>query len=210
MKKRMLAVMLPVAAFVALAGTGFGVWVFNATSNYSTHAGYSVTNAYSVGSISLAKGTKAGDDTITLDQNNPDFQLKYVTTSNVTEALGGSSAAGESQGAWKDNTTSDTFKVTANYKFEVVLGGGLDNYIAIKSINRETINSNAVISGTAFDVTYSFVTKDSVLTETYDIEFEWNSDKNPATIEAYTTMVGAVKTGTITLTATLNSAAYEA
>jgi len=205
----MLAVMLPVAAFVALAGTGFGVWVFNATSNGSTtHAGYSVTNAYSVGSISLAKGTNAGDDTITLDQNNPDFQLKYVTTSKVTEALGGSSAAGESQGAWGVNTTSDTFKVKANYKFEVVLGGGLDNYIAIKSINRET--SNAVTSGTAFDVTYSSVTKDSVLTETYDIEFDWKSDNKPATIDAYIKMVNAVKTGTITLTATLNSAVYEA
>ncbi len=204
----MLAVMLPVAAFVALAGTGFGVWVFNATSNSSTHAGYSVTNAYSVGSISLAKGNTAGDDTITLDQNNPDFQLKYVTTSNVTEALGGSSAAGESQGAWEGNTTSDTFKVTANYKFEVVLGGGLDNYIAIKSINRET--SNTVTSGTAFDVTYSSVTKDSVLTETYDIEFDWKSGQKPATIGTYITMVNAVKTGTITLTATLNSAVYEA
>ena len=200
----MLAVMLPVAAFVALAGTGFGVWVFNSTTEAKTSADFTVTNAYSVGAISIT----ADDNSITLDQNNPDFQLKYVTTSNVTEALGGSSAAGESQGAWKDNTTSDTFKVKANYKFEVVLGGGLENYIAIKSINRET--SNAVTSGTAFDVTYSSVTKDSDLTETYDIEFKWNSDKKPATIGAYTTMVDAVKTGTITLTATLNSAAYEA
>jgi hypothetical protein len=208
MKKRMLAVMLPVAAFVALAGTGFGVWVFNETSNVSTHAGYSVTNAYSVGAIILAKGTAAGDDTITLDQNNPDFQLKYVTTSGVTEALGGSSAAGESQGDWTANAASDTFKVKANYKFEVVLGGGLEKYIAIKSIDRET--NNAVTSGSAFDVTYASVTKNSVLTETYNIEFEWKPDMKPTTIAAYNTMVGDVDTGTITLTATLNSAVYEA
>ncbi len=206
MKKNLLAVVLPVAAFVALAGTGFGAWIFSTASSEADVNSYSVTNAYTVGAIDLAKT----DDTIVLDQTNPDFAIAYKTDIKVEEAVGGTHGSNDDASAYKDWVDNAAAKanITATYNFGVALGGNLETYLEVKSITRTT--DNTVTNGADFTVDYANVGHNDVKTENYAIAFDWKTSAKPETMEAYKAMVTAVKTGTITLTAKLVKVAFTA
>jgi len=199
MKKRMLAVMLPVAAFVALAGTGFGVWVFNTASSASQVASYNVTNAISVGAISIT----ADDNSITLDQKNSDLQLKYSTKVTASEVVGGGRTGGTAYSDWANNSAA-TADIDVTYNFKVELNEKMSTYL-----NNATITSTASsYKAGDFVQKYTSVANNTVETETYTINFTWKAQPN--TLAAYNKMLTDLKTGTITITAAVVTAALAA
>jgi len=213
MKKRMLAVMLPVAAFVALAGTGFGVWVFNTTTAASKDASYNVANAVSVGALTLAP-TNTGDDKIVLDgdTSKEDLTLSYNTTITASEVVGGGKTGGDTYSNWADNDASTT-DIDVKYNFKVELKGGLNDYLtaAVACSTNKDFSAN----GTDYVKKYASVKASDKKTETYTITLAWKttgSNVKPTTLDAYNTMLGAMKavdTG-IYITASVVSAALAA
>jgi hypothetical protein len=213
MKKRMLAVMLPVAAFVALAGTGFGVWVFNTTTAASKDASYNVANAVSVGALTLAP-TTTGDDKIVLDgdTSKEDLTLSYNTTITASEVVGGGKTGGDAYAAWGNNDAS-TNDIDVTYNFKVELKGGLNDYLTATVAC--TTNSNFATSGTNYVEKYAGLKASDVKTETYTITLAWKttgSNVKPTTLDAYNTMLEAMEAeGTgIYITASVVDAALAA
>ena len=195
----MLAVMLPVAAFVALAGTGFGVWVFNTASTASQVASYNVTNAISVGAISIT----ADDNSITLDQKNSDLQLKYSTKVTASEVVGGGRTGGTAYADWANNSAV-TADINVTYNFKVELNDKMSKYLNDAAI---TSTASSYKAGN-FVQKYTSVANDTTESETYTIDFTWKAQ--PTTLAEYNTMLTDLNTGTITVTAAVVTAALAA
>ena len=184
MKKRMLAVMLPVAAFVALAGTGFGVWVFNTTTAASTSADFTVANAVSVDGLKLT----AKDNKIVIDktgESDSDLALEYTLGATI-DIEKGAVGTYTSAYAYTDNKTASSLSV--KYNFTVTLAGGMETYFDASVATPEGLT----LEGGTYNVTY---TADVVESKDFAITLAWKTDKEPATLAEYTTMNADLKDG---------------
>jgi hypothetical protein len=197
MKKRMLAVMLPVAAFVALAGTGFGVWVFNETTAASAGANYTVTDAVAMNGLTL----ELTDKDLVLDQNSSDLQIAGTIGAKIDMEHGGvGTAQSELTNKWSDSTGSQT--LTA--KYNVAIDNGLSTYIAVKDV--KVADAVAQTTGFSFPQTW---TADATDSKAIVVNFEWTAAK-PGNMKAYTDMIAAIKTKAITVTVSVSDVAFVA
>ena len=194
MKKRMLAVMLPVAAFVALAGTGFGVWVFNNTNSASASADYTVTDAVAMDGLTL----DLTDKSLTLDQNAFDLQIAGTIGAKIDIAHGGvGTATAATTNTWEDSTKTAT--LTANYN--VAVTNGLSTYITVKNVKVGT--AEAQTTGFKFSQSWTATTNDS---KALVINFDWAS--KPSTIDEYKAMVTAIQNKAITVTVSVSDVSF--
>jgi hypothetical protein len=211
MKKRMLAVMLPVAAFVALAGTGFGVWVFNTNSTATAYGDFEVTDAVSMDKMIL----DLTDKKITLDQdttnNMSDFAIGGkigVTTIDTSKGMVGSANA---SGTYTyTGTGTDMSSLKANYNVTVTVGGGLATYIDVATIKVGTAEAVAAVSGAKKTFAQTFALTDTSDKKDLAITFKWNDGEKPQTMDAYKKMVTALADGTITVAGEVSDVAFVA
>ena len=198
MKKRMLAVMLPVAAFVALAGTGFGVWVFNNTNAASAGANYTVTDAVAMDGLTL----NLTDKSLTLDQNSSDdLQIAGTIGANIDiEAGGVGTATAATTNEWAGATVGETLR--ANYKVEVA--NGLSTYITVKDV---TVGSVKQTTGFSFAQSWTEDTLND--SKSITVNFAWTSSK-PTTMKGYTDMITAIKGKAITVTVSVSDVTFAA
>jgi len=185
MKKRMLAVMLPVAAFVALAGTGFGVWVFNNTTAASTSADFTVANAVSVDGLTLT----AKDNKIVIDKTGEpdcDLALEYTLGATIDIEKGAVGTYTAPDYAYTDNKTASSLSV--KYNFTVTLTGGMETYFDVSVATPEGLT----LEGGTYNVTY---TANVVESKDFAITLAWKTGKEPTTLTEYTTMNADLKDG---------------
>ena len=205
MKKNALAVLLPVAAGVALSGTGFGVWVFsNNIEAKNAYVGFQVEPAVNFTQFEEVdvKVTNANDSNVTdklvLDQDyiNATSGEAWDVTLNWTldyEVIDGVIGATDNAGTYKydaNQTVSDD-DITAKYSSLSIdatcsITGGLKNYVVVDGDGKQTINftkenatldsANHTIKG---EVTFNLCPNDT-----------YNGIKS---IEAYKNMVAAIK-----------------
>ena len=190
MKKRMLAVMLPVAAFVALAGTGFGVWVFNETTAANTSADFIVTNAVSVDAV---KAVVSGE--LTLDQEVVVGSANYeaIADKNNTVSLAlsadytgltgveGKYSTGTSTYSYTDVTAASAIKF--KYEVKTTIAGGLENYIKLATLTGDD------------KVEVASAANDAETAKTLAVKFAWIEGKKPDTKQEYVDMVTDLKDG---------------
>ncbi len=199
MKKRMLAVMLPVAAFVALAGTGFGVWVFNETTAASAGANYTVTDAVAMNGLTLS----LTDKELVLDQTASDLQISGTIGATIDMEHGGvgtANAADATKNTWADSTESQT--LTA--KYNVAIANGLSEYITVKDV--KIAEADAQTSGFSFAQTW---TADATDSKAITVNFEWTA-KKPSKMSDYTAMIAAIKDKAIAVTVSVSDVAFAA
>jgi hypothetical protein len=183
MKKRMLAVMLPVAAFVALAGTGFGVWVFNSTTEAKTSADFTVTNAVSVDGLTLT----GKDNTIVIDQGtDADLSLTYTLGATIDIEKGAVGTYTAPDYVYSDVKTASSLSV--KYNFTVTLAGGMETYFTA-SVGTP---SGMGHTGATYDVEYTADTSES---KDFVITLAWVSEKKPDTLAEYKDMRDDLKDG---------------
>ena len=109
MKKRMLAVMLPVAAFVALAGTGFGVWVFQNANAVKASASYNVANA-----VALNGMTVKSTGTVVLDQSAIINSVSLAVGVDYEEIKGNFGTADGNTYTYDSNDAANTANTKCN------------------------------------------------------------------------------------------------
>jgi hypothetical protein len=199
MKKRMLAVMLPVAAFVALAGTGFGVWVFNSTTAASDSADFIVTNAVSVDSVKVAVSGE-----LTLDQEGSDAETILDTNNTISLALSADyTGLTGVEGKYTDKYTyTDVTAASAikfNYDVKTEIKGGLATYVKLATLTGDD------------KVEVASASTDEATAKTLAVKFAWVEGAKPTTKDEYNTMVSAIKnSGEINFTVTLTDLAVAA
>ena len=139
MKKKALALLLPLTAGVALTGTGFGIWVFNKEVNDTVNGQIGLTSAIEAHGLTITNetGKDLGDDEfladkIILDQDD--------TVSKMSQKIYFKLNIDSSNGA--NYATKD---VTVPFQIECLakLPSGLENYIQLKefSHNHDTLES---------------------------------------------------------------------
>jgi hypothetical protein len=198
MKKRMLAVMLPVAAFVALAGTGFGVWVFNTTTAASAGANYTVTDAVAMDGLTL----NLSDKSLILDQGVSDLKIGGTIGAKIDIEHGGvGTATAATTNEWAPATGDETLK--ANYK--VAIENGLSAYIAVKDV--KVADAAAQETGFSFAQTWTADATDD--SKALEINFEW-TDAKPTTMKGYTDMIDAINNKAITVTVSVTDVTFSA
>jgi hypothetical protein len=191
MRKSLLAVVLPVAAFVALAGTGFGVWVFNTTTESKVGADFVVTNAVSLDGLQASTS-----GILTLDQADDTFTTQSNVVLNVKanyEAIQG--VKGDAADKSTSYTYTDNAASGATLKLNIagVIAGGLEKYVAIDSIANVTAGVSAPITlGTT-----------ETVSEDYAVTFKWSA--KPTTLQGYKDMLKDAKTSTVIFTVSVNS-----
>ena len=196
MKKRMLAVMLPVAAFVALAGTGFGVWVFNETAVATANASYKIENAVSTGMTAKATGT------VVLDQAAIRNGISIAVGVNYEEIKGNfGTANGETYSYGKNDLAASAVKV--EYNVAVALSADLAEYIKC-----DTIGGEAAGTTKTFDSITVSTTSDT--DQDLAVVFSWADGKKPETAVAYKTMNDKLADETIKFTVTATKVALAA
>ena len=193
MKKRMLAVMLPVAAFVALAGTGFGVWVFQNANAVKASASYNVANA-----VALNGMTVKSTGTVVLDQSAIINSVSLAVGVDYEEIKGNFGTADGNTYTYDSNDAANT-AIKVEYKVEVAISAGLAEYIKCDTIGGEA-------AGTT--MTFASVTADTTDTTDQDLAvvFSWNVGKKPTTLAEFTTMNDKCAHETIVFTVTPTSA----
>ena len=206
MKKNALAVLLPVAAGVALSGTGFGVWVFsNKIEAKNAYVGFQVEPAINFTQFEDVdvKVSNANDSTVTdklvLDQDYVGLATgeAWNVTLNWTldyEVIAGVNGTTTKDGTYTytDNTTVEKNDIenklgSLSVKVKTTVDGGLGKYIQA-SVGEDSFPLNA--SG------YNIKLDDSAkkITGNYTFKFAPTSTYNAVkTIELYKDMVKAIK-----------------
>ena len=204
MKKNALAVLLPVAAGVALSGTGFGVWVFsNNIKAKNAYVGFQVEPAVNFTKFEDVdvNVTNANDSDVTdklvLDQdyinltsgNAWDVTLNWTLDYEVVAGvIGKTDEAGTY--TYKDNTEVSDDDITAKFDSlsvatKCTIDGGLKNYVRLDADTQtykftetdvDLDSTNHTIKG---EVTFNLYPTDT-----------YNGIKS---IEAYKSMVDAIK-----------------
>lgn len=208
MKKRMLAVMLPVAAFVALAGTGFGVWVFQTNASASASADYVVTDAVTIdavsctvtGSLKLDQEKAVGSDNYeSISDDNNSISLALSADYN-----GLAGQTGEATGNDYTYTPgSAETKIKYNYHIVTSVTGSIATYVKASTVN------GVAFSVDGNDIAMANVNTDLLTKKDVAVKFAWVSTKKPTTMAEYKTMVDALaaKDSKITFTITVTSLA---
>ncbi len=185
MKKNLLAVVLPVAAFVALAGTGFGAWVFTTgAQSADVNANVLVTDAVTVGDIKAVAG-----GVITLDQAENSFGNPTLNVKVDYTAIAGY-ANQEADGDLAIMDPADNTAVKFDLKYTVSYAGGVDTYIKATKIGDNNLAENTVT------VSKTNVTAD--LDETLNVTFAWQN--RPTDVAGYNAMITELKDAKITYT----------
>lgn len=81
MRKKFFSIIIPLTSFIALVGTGFGVWVFQTNTSTTKHANFEVTDAFSVSRLSIAMDPT--DDDIVLDESDTDMKVKANVIASI-------------------------------------------------------------------------------------------------------------------------------
>ncbi len=207
MKKNALAVLLPVAAGVALSGTGFGVWVFsNEVAAKNAYVGFQVEPAVNftqfedvVVNVSNANDTSVTDKLV-LDQDYIGLEsgkawnvtLNWTLDYEVIAGVTGTVDKATGSYTYADNTTVSKNDIeerlgSLEIKVTTTVAGGLGKYVQA-SIGEDSFN--LIASG------YNIKLDESAkkITGNYTFKFAPTSTYNGIkTIEAYKEMVAAIK-----------------
>ena len=206
MKKNALAVLLPVAAGVALSGTGFGVWVFsnkieakNAYVGFQVEPAVNFTKFEDVGVKVTNTNDSTVDDKLVLDQDyiNATSGNAWNVTLNWTldyEVIDGVIGTTDKAGTYKYDANTEVSKNDIENKLgsleiyvTTTVDGGLGKYIQA-SLPKDSFPLNA--SG------YNIKLDESAkkITGNYTFKFAPTSTYNEVkSIEAYKNMVAAIK-----------------
>jgi hypothetical protein len=198
MKKRIDLLILPIVAFAAIAGTGFGAWYF-VTNNTTATAGanFEITAAKSVGDFTVATSGKIIlDQTAAMTAGVGDANRPALVVTN-----GDVSTTGSYDGVASNNGTSYSYSYSSGtaldtkvyYTISCTIGGGLETYVSLTGITNTTDAYKVTIDG-------------SKVSATLYPQFAWTAAK-PETKAAYDTMVTNCAEGTIVFTVTLDTAA---
>jgi hypothetical protein len=196
MTKKILSAVLPALTFLALTGTGFGVWVFNADNDSQVeYANYEVTSAAGLNGLTL----NLTDSNIILDASGSDLTIggNLGCTINLEKGIVGTVNA--SNDGYDVTETSGTLDLKVNYHIAIAFTGGIEKYLSTDTITLDSVSPTS-------STTYDFA-KDYSLSGTYSyalsVSFKWTAF--PSSIDDYTEMVKTIKSADskITITASI-------
>lgn len=207
MKKKALAILLPVAAGVALAGTGFGVWVFQTETKNTIQSGLEVTPAIEIDEDTFAanitvanNGGAYSTQNIVFDQGYTTWGVKIAFSVDFTYNAGGADTLTSyefgNSATWNDGTSTGLTKLPEAfnaYKITCELGdlGDLGNYVEAASAN--------VMEYTLDTLTLTAGATDGEYTLKGEFELTYNKKdaySNITDMTAYETFLGVVKAAT--------------
>ena len=206
MKKNALAVLLPVAAGVALSGTGFGVWVFsNKIEAKNAYVGFQVEPAVNFTKFEKVEATvKNANDTgitkrIVLDQDyvglksnawsvTIDWTLDYEMTSGFYGIPDSNGTYDFSSSITATKTDIDNVLGSLEIEASYNIGGNLSKYIECTNPGITTFN----LAANGYNIKHNFDTKQITGQVTFDFipTSTYNAVK---TIDLYKTMVSELK-----------------
>jgi hypothetical protein len=215
------SVILPVAAFVALAGTGFGVWVFDSTQSDQKSGDFEATDAVGLDGLTL---DISGNRGIVLDQKDSGCDWTIGGTVNV--AVDFNAGVVGTAKAYKDYTYDDATyygkpTLTYSYGIDITITGGLEKYIAVASIKVGDDAKTVATSSTSPTATAKFPQTVTDVTVTDNKKavtatFAWNTENldgdandtmKPSTKAQYDAMVKTLSSGQINIVASVSDAA---
>lgn len=226
MKKSLLSGLIPFAAFIALAGSGFGAWVFSSIETATTSANFKVTNAISLSGLTI----NVDSSSLTLNQSSSNFSVKETVSCAVDFEDGIIGTYDTDNKAYTYDPYTGTNTLNCNYNLKAYVFGGLANYIYPISItydsdsltttsssgsctSAETLGTYGSIEGTSVQSFTSSLTAEKNK-KTYTINFAWCIDSNeetggngtmkPDTQEEYTAMTKIIKDSSYKTTAPSN------
>jgi len=215
MKKRLLTGLIPFTAFIALAGSGFGVWIFNSTETTTSYADFSVTNAVALSGLTMGLDTTS----LNIDQTSSSFSIKETVSCDVNFEDGIIGTYDASNKGYTYDPYTGTSTLSCNYNLQAYVFGGLANYIYPTSItcdskpltstsnqgsctSKTDLGSYGSIQGTE-EQTYTTSLTANNNKKTYTINFAWCNDSNeetggdgtmkPDTKEEYDSRVSIIK-----------------
>lgn len=175
MRKQLGWLAIPFAASLALAGTGFGVWVFVTDSSKQDLVNFKITP----GAL-MANFTATSNGLVLLDQAKPVSDGTSITIKNGSiETYNGVAVTNDGTSYLYSGvpTTPASFKV--NYTIACSITGGISEYIRLVSIGGQTA-SPALVSVTG-----------SKSSSDFNTSFDWVAGKKPTTFNEYKAMVNA-------------------
>ncbi len=187
MKKRFLNTILPIAAFIALSGTGFGFWVFNNTSTVTSYADFSITDAASLDGLTI----NLIDNGIILDQTSSDLTIGGNLGCNIDLEHGMAGTVNASNN-YEYTTNTTNLSLAFDYQIKVTLGGNLGDYLAVDSVTFITTTSST--APYIFSATY---TSSNTYTSTFKVQLKWIN--MPTTKDDYETMVFKLSAATLSV-----------
>jgi len=187
MKKSLLNTILPIAAFIAISGTGFGVWVFNNTTTTTAYADFSITDAASLDGLTI----NLIDNNITLDQTASDLVIGGNLGCNIDLEHGMAGTVNASNN-YEYTTNTTNLSLAVDYQIKVTLGGNLGDYLGVESVTFITTTSST--APYIFSETY---TSSNTYTSTFNVQLKWIN--MPTTKDDYETMVSKLSSATLTV-----------
>jgi hypothetical protein len=193
MKKSIGLTILPIAAFVAIVGTGFGTWYFTAADSSSKNAsfGYVIEKANSVTDFTAHVSGVLALDQAGFDSNPVQLDINPTLTS------------------------TDGVVQSVSTKIDVTIAGGLQNYVYPAEIVPEgsaTMTGSDITSkptaATNAGISYTFFAT-MANEDTFSVGFNWVTMSSedgfgkPSTMEQYQIMNASSQTGVLVFTVTL-------
>lgn len=187
MSRKILSVVLPALTFLALSGTGFGVWVFQTDTGSNTeHANFEVTDAFSVSGLSIAMDSS--DDEIVLDESDTDMKVKaYVTASiDFVNGLIGTYKVDDYEYKSADLTSK---KIRVSYTLDSTVGGKLGDFIELSKVYVTTEDDLGTTKPFIYSKDYTYNNTNNITdTLSFSFLYKWKANKAPSTREDFSNL----------------------